>query len=82
MNNQNVPIKQDDWADILHFVEFAYCNYINSSTRVTPFYAYTSYYPRWSVLETPELHTNPNAEDHFERPRRIQAELPTHLHHA
>ena len=56
----------DDWADILHFAEFAYNISIHSSTRVTPFYAYTDYHPRWCVLETPELPTNPSAEDHFE----------------
>ena len=74
--------QQDDWADILHFAEFAYNNSIHSSTRVTPFYAYTCYHPRWSVLETLELPTNPNAEDHLEQLRRIQVELSTHLHHA
>ena len=71
MNNQNVPIKQDDWADILHFVEFAYNNSIHSYTRVTSFYAYIGYHPHWCVLETLEIPTNPSAEDHLERLRRI-----------
>ena len=74
--------QQDDWADILHFAEFAYNNSIHSSTRVTPFYAYIGYHPRWCVLETPKLPTNPSAEDHLERLRRIQAEISTHLHRA
>ena len=32
------------------------------------------------VLETPELPTNPRVEDHFERLRKIYADLSTHLH--
>ena len=47
--------QQDDWADILHFVEFAYNNSIHSSTRVTPFYAYIGYHLHWLVLETPKV---------------------------
>ena len=54
--------------------------WIHSSTRVTPFYAYISYNPRWCVLETPNSPTNPTAEDHLQWLRRIQAELSTHLH--
>ena len=70
--------QQDDWADILHFAEFAYNNSIHSSTRVTPFYAYTGYHPRWCVLATTELPTNPRAEDHLEWLRKIQADISTH----
>ena len=32
--------QQDDWADILHFAEFACNNSIYSSTKVTPFYGH------------------------------------------
>ena len=74
--------QQDDWADILHFAEFVYNNSIHSSTRVTPFSAYTCYHPGWLVLETPELPKNPNAEDHLEQLQRNSAELSTYLHHA
>ena len=74
--------QQDDWADILHFAEFAYNNAIHSSTRVSPFYAYTGSHPRWSVIDTPELPSNPRAEDHLERLRKIQMDLSTHLRHA
>ena len=94
MDKHNVPIEtleqylrcflsyqQDDWADILHFAEFVYNNSIHSSIRVTPFYDYSGYHPRWSVLETTKLPTNPNAEDHLEQLRRIQVELSTHLQH-
>ena len=65
---------QDDWADILHFAEFSYNNAIHASTKVTPFYAYRGYHPRWCVLETPEVSTNPCAEDRLERLSKIQAE--------
>ena len=80
--NKWTSYHQDDWANILHFAEFAYNNSIHSSTRVTPFYAYIGYHPRWCVLETHELPTNPSTEDHLERLRQIQAELSTHLHRA
>ena len=66
----------------MYFAKFAYNNSIYSSTRVTPFYAYTCHHPHWCVLETPGLPTNPNAENHLERLRKIQAELSTHLHQA
>ena len=57
--------QQDDWADILHFAEFAYNNAIHSSTRVSPFYAYTGFHPRWSVIDTPERPSSPRVEDHL-----------------
>ena len=73
---------QDDWADILHFAEFAYNNYVHASTKVTPFYAYIGCHPWWCVFETPELFTNPCAKDRLERLRKIQANLSTHLQQA
>jgi hypothetical protein len=63
-------------------VEFAYNNAIHSSTQVSPFYAYTSCYPCWFVIDTPELPTNPGAEDHLERLHKIQVDLSAHLRHA
>ena len=74
--------QQDNWADSLHFAEFSYNNSIHSSTRVTPFYAYRGYHPRWCVFETPELPTNPCAEDRFERLHKIHVDLSTHLQQA
>ena len=73
---------EDDWADILHFAEFAYNNSFHSSTKVIPFYAYTGCHPRWCVFETLELSTNPCAEDHLERLHKIQVDLSTHLQQA
>ena len=70
---------QDDWAYILHFAEFAYNNSVDSSTKVTPFYAYMGCHPQWCVLETPDLPANPCAEDRLERLCKIQADLSTHL---
>ena len=66
MSSCFLSYQQDDWANILHFAEFAYNNSIHFSTRVTPFYAYTDYHPHWCMLETPELPTNPSEENHFE----------------
>jgi hypothetical protein len=71
-----------NWADIRHFAKFAYNNAIchatprgsdtiHSSTQVSPFYAYTGFHPRWFVIDTPELPTNPCAEDHLERLQKI-----------
>ena len=54
--------QQDDWIDILHFVEFAYNNSVQSSTKVTPFFAYTCYHPQWSFLELCLVSMNPNAK--------------------
>ena len=73
---------QDDWAYILHFAEFSYNNSVHASTKVTPFYAYAGCHPRWCVFETPELPTNPCAEDRLERLHKIQADLSTHLRQA
>jgi hypothetical protein len=73
---------QDDWADLLHFAEFAYNNSVHTSTKVTPFYAYTGCHPRWSIIETPEWPTHPGAENRLERLRQIRADLSTHLQQA
>ena len=77
-----ISYQQDDCVDILHFVGFSYNNSINSSTRVTPFYAYTGYHPRWCLVEPLELPTNPSAQDHLEWLRQIHAKLSNHLHEA
>ena len=73
---------QDDWADILHFAEFAYNNSVHSSIKVKPFYAYMGCHPRWCVFEIPELPTTPCVEDRLERLRKIQPNLSTHLQQA
>ena len=70
------------WADIAYFVGFSYNNSINSSTRVTPFYAYTGYHPRWCLVEPLELPTNPSAQDHLGQLQQIQTQLSNHLREA
>ena len=47
-----------------------------------PFYACMSCHPRWCVFETPELPTNPCAEDRLERLHKIQVVLSTQLQQA
>ena len=59
-----------------------YNNSLLSSTKVTPFYAYTGCNPWWCVFEIPELPTNPCAEDRLEQLRKIQVDLSTHLQQA
>jgi hypothetical protein len=61
---------------------FAYNNSVHTSTKVTPFYAYTGCNPRRSIIETPEWPTHPSVEDRLERLRRIRADLSTHLQQA
>jgi hypothetical protein len=71
-----ISYQQDDWATILHFAEFSYNNSVHSSTKVTPFFAYSGHHPRWSFLELPAISSNPA---HL---RHIQDEVMTHLEHA
>ena len=77
-----ISYQQDDWADILHFAEFAYNNSVHSSTKVTPFFAYTGHHPRWNFLELSEVPTNPAAENRVSHIRHIQEEVLTHLERA
>ena len=77
-----INYQQDDWVTVLHFAEFAYNNSVHSSTKVTPFFAYIGYHPRWCLLETPELPTNPTAQDRLNWLQQVQSELSTHLQEA
>ena len=45
-----ISYQQDYWSNILHLAEFAYKNMVHSSTKVTPFFAYTGNHPRWCIL--------------------------------
>ena len=62
----NQMLEQDDWADILHFAELSYNNSIHLSTRITPFYVYIGYHPRWCLFEAPKLPMNCSAHDHLD----------------
>ena len=53
-----ISYQQDDSSCILLLVEFAYNNTIHSSTKVTPFYAYTGNHPRWSLGHSRDLMPN------------------------
>ena len=77
-----ISYQQDDWAAILHFAEFAYNNSVHSSSKVTPFFAYTGHHPRWNFLELPEVSSNPAAEDRLSHLRHIHEEVLSHLEHA
>jgi hypothetical protein len=74
-----INYQQDDWASILHFAEFAYNNFVHSSTTVTPFFAYCGQHPRWTFLELPHSPVNPRVEEHLSHMRQIQKEVSTHL---
>ena len=77
-----VNYQQDDWVDLLHSAEFAYNNSEHSSTGYSPFFANIGYHPRWTMLEHPELPTNPAAEDRLTRLQEIQDILSYHLRDA
>ena len=74
-----ISYQQDDWSNILHLAEFAYNNTVHSSTKVTPFFAYTGNHPRWCIVDLPEVARNPSAEHHLHRLHRIQLALSSHL---
>ena len=44
---------QDDWVDLLPFAEFSYNNSVNTSTKMTPFYAEYGQHPRsiWPSIQ-------------------------------
>ena len=74
-----ISYQEDDWSQILHLEEFAYNNTVDSSTKVTPFYAYTSNHPRWCLLEIPVISPNPSAALYLQWLQQIQVELSSHL---
>ena len=67
-----VNYQQDDWVDLLHLAEFAYNNSEYSSIGYSPFFANIGYHPHWTMLEHPELPTNPATEDWLTRLQEIQ----------
>ena len=44
---------QDDWVDLLPFTEYSYNNSVNTSTKMTPFYAEYGQHPRsiWPSIQ-------------------------------
>ena len=66
----------------MHLAEFAYNNTIHSSTKVTPFYAYTGNHARCCLLDILVISRNPSAEQHLHRLQHLQSELSAHLQKA
>ena len=55
---------------------------VHSSTKVTPFFAYTGNHPRWCIPDLPEVSQNPSAAHHLHRLQQILFELSSHLQKA
>ena len=66
--------QQDDWADLVPIVEFAYNNSVHSATGLSPFYATYGYHPSLTI-------TNPStslvlaAEDRIRYLHKIHEEI-------
>jgi transposase InsO family protein len=54
-----ISFLQDDWVDYLPMAEFARNNSVNSTTKVTPFFANHGYHPRFDVNVPEEVGTSP-----------------------
>lgn len=69
---------QDDWAGLLPLAEFAYNNSAHESTRKSPFFANYGFHPRFEI-KTPEISTNPAADDMLQRLDTLNKELKIQL---
>jgi hypothetical protein len=49
---------QDDWVDYLAMAQFARNNSVNSTTKVTPFFANHGYHPRFDINVPEEVSTS------------------------
>lgn len=71
--------RQDNWAQLLQFAEFAYNNSVHSATQVTPFYLLYGFHPRADYL-TPPRHGNvPAAKERAELMNQHLDVARTHL---
>ena len=76
---------QDDWSQLLPLAEFAYNNAMNSSTKMSPFYANYGYHPRATLKVRPvepRGYDNPAAEEWVRHLAKIYEELRGNLEHA
>jgi hypothetical protein len=74
-----INYQQDDCFTLLQLSEFAYNNYIYTSTRFSPFYALTSYHSRWKFLAPSPSSEVPIANAQIQQVREIHFELQHHL---
>jgi hypothetical protein len=76
-----VDYRQTNWPEWLALAEFSYNNKIQTSTRVSPFYANYGYNPRMGVEPCRETKVQ-SVEEFVERMKKIQAEAEAALHKA
>ena len=66
--------QQDDWADLVPIVEFAYNNSVHSATGLSPFYATYGYHPSLRITN-PSTSLVPAAEDRIQYLHEIHEEI-------
>ena len=75
-----VNYEQDDWVSLLASAEFAYNNAVQSSTKVSPFYAMYGYNPRMSFEDKPDSRSiSQPAEDHALHLREVMKAMKDEL---
>src|SRR3984893_184294 len=71
--------RQDDWAELLPFAEFAYNNAPHSSTGTSPFYTSTGFHPTISVSNKESPESIPAVEEVVRQIQEIQEEVRASL---
>lgn len=75
-----VNYEQDDWVMLLPTAEFACNNAIQSSTKISPFYAMLCYNPRMSFEDKPDRQSKSQpAQDHAEHLRQVMTAMREEL---
>ncbi|KAH7287498.1 hypothetical protein KP509_32G058600 [Ceratopteris richardii] len=72
---------QNDWFELLPFVEFAYNNSVHTSTKQTPFFANYGQHPRMDIQLVNHV-KNPAARDKAQYLMEIHKELHEEIHKA
>jgi len=70
--------QQDNWAELIPFMEFAHNTWSHSATGKSPFIIWYGYHPRF----TPPLQfvtNNPTIEEHLVQLNRLQSEVTASL---
>jgi hypothetical protein len=73
--------RQDDWADWLPIVEFAYNNAVHEATGYTPFYLNRGRHPR-TLPEDPPTGENTSAEEFVKKMQEVSAQAEENLKRA